>query len=1312
MKVFLGGTVNKSTWREYIMPRLEIDYFNPVVEDWNEQAYQRELYEKKTCEFCLFVLTPKMTGYFSIAEVVDEAYKRPDRTILCYLTQDEDDFFDEAQKESLELLYKIVESNGAIYLKTLDDIIKFLNDSKSLDDSILRDSTKINDVFISYGRKHSKNFATKLCNVMKNNQLDVWFDQNDIPLGVDFQEQIDEGIRRAHNFVFIISPHSVRSEYCLKEVVLAESLNKRIIPLLHVMPEGDMDKMHPLIQKLNWIYIQEGVDDYKLSFTNLMTLILADSEYVKAHTRFLIMALEWEKRQRSNAYLIPNQIIIEAEQWLTYEFTTKQAPCLPSTLQADYICESKKATNHFCIDIFLCYGISDNETAMLFYHQLNKKGIVSWTKETDVKAGDVYEEQAQKGVERAANIVFLISQKSLQSQSCLTNLNYAFSLNKRIVPVLLEEIDNKDIPQYLKTIFFINYTTKSDKQLKEVFAKITTVLKKDQGYVEQHRNLLIKSLEWDKNHRYNTFLLHDKERENAERWLSGVFKSKETLPVLPTDFMCEFICESKKMAALSMTDAFFCYAREDAEILKSIRMALMRYCTTSWVDLLEIKKGVRFGEAINEGIEQADVFLFLISPNSVVSKYCLQEINYALKLNKRIIPLYLRETDQSMILRELIELQYIDFSKLSNYETGLFKHQKSDFDKLIEEVISVIAKDSQYYNHHKVLTTRAIIWEKQEFNRSILLRGNDLDKAETWLKIGKERKQHPPTELQQRFIEESRKLEPDTPSEVFISCLTDNFDFATYLNQQLQNHGKTTDFDNWTTDFPTEHEQNIFNSIEQSDNFLFVVSNASVASEFCNSQVEFAKKLSKKIVCLLCENIQNTENKVDITSFQKLNFIADEKDFEVSFRELIRVLDTDKEHVINHSKWSKRALEWDKNDRNKNLLLRANELVLARQWLLPALNSKKIPLVSALQEDFINRSFEQQTTEQNKKADFQKNSLNSMAATKKRMVFLSIVNALIIILICLASYTVIKGYDVLNKQRTYQLTNIAYDIVKTSADLSIKTHLISKTHECIQLCNYYYQQYKLGKMTEQQAYNTAVNLMLDKEFGKIGETGYIAGFDSKGNLKFHPHVKTIDLKKYPWVLDAILKRKEYIEYQWKNPKDSVIRQKAGALAYFEPWDLMLWVNSYKTEFSKLVKLSDFRQELLNIKFGKTGYVYVLNSKGDVLIHPQLEGKNVANLSFVKEILTKKSGEMYYMWKNPNEKRERQKYVIFHYIDFMDWIVCGGIYDDENFLMKVIIISVTSLLIIISIGSILLGISFTKPLQNLVNSIKERDENAD
>lgn len=91
MKVFLGGTCNGSTWREELIPLLGIDYFNPVVEDWTEECMAEERRQREECDYCLYVITPRMAGVYSVAEVVDDSNKRPGNTVFCLLENDWDD---------------------------------------------------------------------------------------------------------------------------------------------------------------------------------------------------------------------------------------------------------------------------------------------------------------------------------------------------------------------------------------------------------------------------------------------------------------------------------------------------------------------------------------------------------------------------------------------------------------------------------------------------------------------------------------------------------------------------------------------------------------------------------------------------------------------------------------------------------------------------------------------------------------------------------------------------------------------------------------------------------------------------------------------------------------------------------------------------------------------------------------------------------------------------------------------------------------------------------------------------------------------
>lgn len=126
-KVFLGGTCGDTNWRERLIEMLSIDYFNPVVDDWNEEAYQNELREREICDYCLYVITPAMKGIYSIAEVVDDSNKRPEKTIYCFLEEENGKKFEEGIKRGLDRVGRMVERNGGNYFRSLQEVAFFLN---------------------------------------------------------------------------------------------------------------------------------------------------------------------------------------------------------------------------------------------------------------------------------------------------------------------------------------------------------------------------------------------------------------------------------------------------------------------------------------------------------------------------------------------------------------------------------------------------------------------------------------------------------------------------------------------------------------------------------------------------------------------------------------------------------------------------------------------------------------------------------------------------------------------------------------------------------------------------------------------------------------------------------------------------------------------------------------------------------------------------------------------------------------------------------------------------------------------------------
>lgn len=134
-KLFLGGTCGSSKWREELIKDLDgnrIKVFNPVVENWDEAAQERELKERENTDFCLYVITPEMKGVYSIAEVAEDSVRRPKKTLFCYLRKNESGRFSEEQIYSLSAVGDMVKRNGGKVFLSLEGVADYLNNHPSV----------------------------------------------------------------------------------------------------------------------------------------------------------------------------------------------------------------------------------------------------------------------------------------------------------------------------------------------------------------------------------------------------------------------------------------------------------------------------------------------------------------------------------------------------------------------------------------------------------------------------------------------------------------------------------------------------------------------------------------------------------------------------------------------------------------------------------------------------------------------------------------------------------------------------------------------------------------------------------------------------------------------------------------------------------------------------------------------------------------------------------------------------------------------------------------------------------------------------
>ena len=104
-----------------------------------------------------------------------------------------------------------------------------------------------------------------------------------------------------------------------------------------------------------------------------------------------------------------------------------------------------------------------------------------------------------------------------------------------------------------------------------------------------------------------------------------------------------------------------------------------------------------------------------------------------------------------------------------------------------------------------------------------------------------------------------------------------------------------------------------------------------------------------------------------------------------------------------------------------------------------------------------------------------------------------------------------------------------------------------------------------------------------------------------------------------------------------------------------------------------------RQAIIKTKVGKTGYVFVLDSKGNYVISQdgKRDGENIweaadsNGVKFIQEICNKavklkegEIGEERYAWKNANDVKARDKIARLCYFKEWDWVIGVGSYIDE------------------------------------------------
>src|SRR5678815_1073144 len=184
--------------------------------------------------------------------------------------------------------------------------------------------------------------------------------------------------------------------------------------------------------------------------------------------------------------------------------------------------------------LFVSYSRKDSAAAHRLIEALKSIQQDVWVDWESIPPAVDWLEQIFRGIEASDAFIFLISPDSIASEVCKVEITRAAINNKRIIPVVLRDVQAKDSPENIRKL---NWTfIRENDNFEEGLAKVKTAIELDLDWLEEHRRLQVRALEWHRK-KDASLLLRGRDLRNA-RHMIATATAKDPIP---TDLQKTFI---------------------------------------------------------------------------------------------------------------------------------------------------------------------------------------------------------------------------------------------------------------------------------------------------------------------------------------------------------------------------------------------------------------------------------------------------------------------------------------------------------------------------------------------------------------------------------------------------------------------------------------------------------------------------------------------------------------------------------------------------------------------------------------------------
>lgn len=165
---------------------------------------------------------------------------------------------------------------------------------------------------------------------------------------------------------------------------------------------------------------------------------------------------------------------------------------------------------------------------------------------------------------------------------------------------------------------------------------------------------------------------------------------------------------------------FISYSRADYEIAHQIVHELEQRDFTVRIDTRDLPFGEEWQKELAAFIQESDTIIWLVSEKSVKSHWCNWELAQVIRMQKRFLPVVIREVPVDDIPKAIGDIHLLPVGRAYDPEKDL------------DALITALNTDRGWIRQHTRLTDRALEWINKDRPSDMLLRGSALKEAIAW----------------------------------------------------------------------------------------------------------------------------------------------------------------------------------------------------------------------------------------------------------------------------------------------------------------------------------------------------------------------------------------------------------------------------------------------------------------------------------------------------------------------------------------------------------------------------------------------------